>query len=129
MRLLYICTGNSFRSPVAEALTRKFHPEIEVESAGTDAVGRVAENAERMLEEDEARKYVKPSPDQVSQRAVDEADKVVCMMPEHREFIEKNFDVEEERLEVWNIQDPINPGVSPQAAYRKIKDKIRNLNE
>ncbi|UCH71344.1 MAG: low molecular weight protein arginine phosphatase, partial [Candidatus Bathyarchaeota archaeon] len=35
MKVLFVCTGNSFRSPVAEALLKKLRNDLEVESAGT----------------------------------------------------------------------------------------------
>lgn len=127
MRVLFICTGNSFRSPVAEALTRKHHPGLEVESAGTDATDHIAENAKQLLREENSLQYVKPSPDQVSQRAIDEADRVVVMMPEHREYLLDNFDVDPGSIEVWNIRDPVNPGVEPGEAFQEIEEKVGRL--
>ncbi|MFB6190917.1 MAG: hypothetical protein ABEJ64_00655 [Candidatus Nanohaloarchaea archaeon] len=129
MRVLYVCTGNSFRSPVAEALTRKYHPDMEVESAGTGATDHVAENARELLEEVDALQYVKPSPDQLSQRAVDEADVVVTMMPGHRDFLEENFDMEGKDVRTWRVSDPVNRGVSPREAFEKLEQLVRSLPE
>ncbi|MFB6208098.1 MAG: low molecular weight phosphatase family protein [Candidatus Nanohaloarchaea archaeon] len=126
MRILYICTGNSFRSPVAEALTRKFRPRLEVESAGTDAVEQIAENAEEMLERDNAERFVKPEPDQLSERAVAEADVVVCMTDRHYVYLQENFSVDSE-TRIWRIEDPVHPGVEPEEAYRGIKAKVKML--
>lgn len=127
--MLYVCTGNSFRSPVAEALTRKYHPDMEVESAGTGATDHIAEDARGLLEEVEALQYVKPSPDQLSQRAVDEADIIVTMMPGHRKFLEENFDTRGKDVRTWRVRDPINRGVSPEGAFGKIEQLVKSLPE
>lgn len=129
MRLLYVCSGNSFRSPAAEALSRKEQPGLEVESAGTEAIDYIADPTKDYLEEQDAIQFLKPSPDQISERAVEEADLVVCMMPRHRQYVQKNFDAELNDIDVWHVRDGIEPGVEPWSQLRKIHDKVRGLEE
>jgi protein-tyrosine-phosphatase len=127
MRILYICTGNSHRSPLAEALTRKYHPDFEVESAGTKAVGHISDVAHEEATREGAENFLKPEPDQLSERAVEEADRIACMMPRHEGYLERNFDVGDTEVEVWNVKDPINPGVEPEEAFSEIKEQVKNL--
>lgn len=126
MRILYICTGNAFRSPAAEALTRKYRPELEVESAGTDGASHIPDNVKELLEEEGALKYVKEEPEVVSQRAIDDADLIIVMMEEHRKHLLDNFDVDTE-IRVWDIEDPIKPDISPRRAFSQVKNKVKEL--
>ena len=127
MRVLFVCTGNSFRSPLAEALARKYVPEMEVESAGTHPAAGIAGNAKRFLEEDGARKFVKPGPERITQRAIEDADRIVAMKQEHRDFIIKHFDAHDSDIRVWDIDDPINPGVDDRKAFRAIRARVKEL--
>ena len=129
MRILYVCSGNSFRSPAAEALTRLHHPDLEVESAGTSAVGFISDPALNFLKDHGAVEFVKPEPDRISQRAVEEADRIVCMMPEHKDYILGNFDVDGSKIEVWNVKDGILPGVDPQDSMEKVLQKVKSIEE
>ncbi len=129
MRVLYVCTGNSFRSPVAEALTRKYHPDFDVESAGTNAADRVSPVGEKLLKLVDADQYLKPEPDQVTKRAVDDADLIVAMKPEHRDYLVENFDLERGEVEVWNVKDPVNPGVMAPVQLLKLRRKVRSMEE
>ncbi|PSO45654.1 MAG: hypothetical protein BRC22_00690 [Parcubacteria group bacterium QH_9_35_7] len=127
MRILYVCNGNSFRSPAAEGLTRKYHPDLEVESAGIRIATHIAENTKQFLKQRDAEKYLKSRPDQLTQRAIDEADIIIAMQKEQKEFIEDSFHLEDKEFKVWNIEDPITPKITPKEALNKIEKKVKNL--
>ncbi len=50
-RLLIVCTGNSCRSIMAEALIKKELPDIAVKSAGSKPAKSINPNAKKVLEE------------------------------------------------------------------------------
>lgn len=127
MRILFICTGNSFRSPLAEALLRKYKPELEVESAGTNRARKIAGNGRALLEKEDALNHVKTEPDQVSDRALEEADLIIVMEENHKEYLLEKFQTREEKIINWNIDDPINPEVDPKKTFEEIKEKVRGL--
>jgi len=50
MKVLFVCSGNAYRSPVAEALLQKFRPDIQADSAGTNPVlPRISAGARKFL--------------------------------------------------------------------------------
>ncbi|TXT67518.1 MAG: hypothetical protein BAJALOKI1v1_70009 [Promethearchaeota archaeon] len=127
MRVLYICTGNSFRSAVAEALTRLYHPSWEVESAGTHPASHIAHNGKELLERVDASQYVKLYPDKISQRAIDEADVVVVFKQEHADYIIDNLEISKDKVINWDIDDPIGPTIEPEEAFEEIKKKVKEF--
>ena len=51
-KVLILCTGNSCRSIIAEAVLNKYLDGVEAYSAGVKASGKVNTNAKKVLEED-----------------------------------------------------------------------------
>ena len=68
MKILFVCTGNSYRSPVAEALLEKIRGDLEVESAGTHPDGVIASNAKKFLEKENALKNLKGALEGIDQK-------------------------------------------------------------
>ena len=128
MKILFVCTGNSFRSPVAEALLKKLRGDIEVDSAGTHPASIVAPNAKRLLERENASKKLKKTPEGIVQRNVEEYDLIVAMKEEHRHYLVKEYPQLNEKILVWNIDDPyLLPAGSDKRILKEIEEKVREL--
>ena len=128
MRILFVCTGNSFRSPVAEALLKKLRGDIEVDSAGTYPASRIAPNARKLLERENASKNLKKTPEGIEQKNIGEYDLIVAMKEEHRDYLLKEYPQLNEKILVWDIDDPyFLPAVSDRRILKEIKEKVRGL--
>ena len=94
MKLLFVCTGNTCRSPLAEHIARKLLIErglsdVEVASAGTSAWEGAPASDGALLVGLERRMDLSSHRSQALTRAlVEEADVVLAMSPHHLERIE-----------------------------------------
>ena len=126
-KILFVCTGNSFRSPVAEALTKKYKPEIAAKSAGTHPATIIARNGKDLLQKENAVSFVKDHPEPLDQNKVENADKIIVMKSEHADYIRNNFELESCKIKNWDIDDPINPDVKDKNSFEQIKEKVQQL--
>jgi len=130
MEILFICTGNSYRSPVAEALLKKFRGDLEVKSAGTNPAGMIASNAKKFLEKENALKNLKGAPEGIDQKNLEKYDLIIAMKQNHKNEILRRYPQMRDRIQVWNIDDPINlPRGSDKEVFEEIKRKVLKLAE
>ncbi len=100
MRLLFICTGNRYRSQTAEIITRYLRPDIEVDSAGvseksadgTPTPKRVRKALGKLgyptgYKED----FQVLRSKKITQKLYDWADYVIYMQPSHAEYLASTF--------------------------------------
>ncbi len=127
MKILYICTGNCFRSPVAEALTKKYRPEFETKSAGVNPADHIAQGAQDLLRDRGALDLVKEEPDSISKETVDSAERIIVMESNHKEHLYEKFEVDGKEVECWNVADPVRPDVDPEKTFREIEEKIKAM--
>lgn len=117
INILFICSGNMSRSQIAAAYLEQLQPDVEVVSAGTQAiVGKplnddvVATAAEDGLDFSQA--YRK----QLTQPMVEEADRVIS-------FVDQNDLPDYARdAEFWPVPDPRGQGL---AVHRMVRDDIK----
>ena len=105
MNVLFVCTGNLCRSPMAEALLKKFasragRHDLHAQSAGTHAFAGSSSPVEAQQVAESVGLDLKSHQAQpLSEVLVGWADQIVVMSPDHSDFIEMNYPGGVEKLE------------------------------
>jgi len=128
MKVLFVCSGNAFRSPVAEALLKSLRPDWDVDSAGVNPVIPVAESAWSYLAAEGAQEFLKENPESLDGKDLDGYDLIVAMERRHREAVVARCPRCALKTVVWNIRDPYHmPEEFAEKVFSQIKKKVREL--
>lgn len=128
MKVLFVCSGNAFRSPVAEALLKKLKPGIEADSAGTNPAIPIAGSARSYLGREKAEQYLKRSPESLEEKDLSKYDLVVAMEPRHKEIVLSKCPECSNKIFVWNIADPyFLPQGYAESIFEHIKQRVKEL--
>lgn len=128
MKALFVCTGNAFRGPVAEALLKKLKPKTEVDSAGTNPSIMISEDAKRYLARENAEQYLKSVPEGLDSKQLDEYDLIIAMEPKHKDVVLSKCLECKYKIVVWNIDDPyFLPSGHAEKIFKQIRDKVAEL--
>ena len=131
-RVLYVCTGNTCRSPMAEWWLKTrlakdgFEDKVEVESCGIFAYKNMPATTEsgQVLKEDGidlSKHLARP----ITHDMAREADFIYAMTAEHQQFILRQFPYLSGKITVLDVQDPIGMDLSVyRACYADIKKKM-----
>jgi protein-tyrosine phosphatase len=128
LNVLFVCSGNAYRSPLAEALLKKFKPEIDVDSAGVHAVIPISEAAKKYLARENAEKYLKNAPEGLDSKKLGEYNLIVAMESIHKDAVLSKCPECADKIVVWNIDDPyFLPHEHAEKIFRQIRQKVREL--
>jgi len=106
-KVLFVCTGNAYRSPICEAILKKFRPDLEVDSAGTRIVSKITKEAREYLMSEDALQYLKKTPESIDSKQLEQYNIIIAMEKRHRDSVLKKCSECKNKIVVWDIPDKI----------------------
>ncbi len=124
--VLFVCLGNSCRSPMAEAIARRFAPDLwEVSSGGLTPLGYIAEPTIATLAKNNV------AAEGLVSKAIlhvhwQEVDLIINMSGYPKEQVFEDFD----KVEDWPVEDPFGADSETyQRIFEEIQTRIIDLAE
>jgi protein-tyrosine-phosphatase len=128
MRVLFVCSGNAHRSPLAEALLKKMRPDWVVDSAGVQVAIPIAEEIKEFLRRESAEQYLKSVPEGLGVKRLGDYDVIVAMEDRHRDYVLSLRLECEDKVVVWNVRDPyFMDKEDAWKVYEQIREKVTEL--
>jgi len=128
MRVLFVCSGNAHRSPLAEALLKKMRRDWVVDSAGMQVAIPIADEIKEFLKRENAEQFLKSGPESLGSKRLGDYDVIVAMEEEHRDYVLSLCPECESKIVVWNVRDPyFMDREDAWKVYEEIKEKVTEL--
>jgi ribose 5-phosphate isomerase B len=127
--ILFVCYGNTCRSPMAEGLAKKtLGKKVNVESAGlSPSFDSASKEAVVVMEKEYDIDISSHRPRDIKEVSLGKFDFVIALDLLIHTSLLKHFKVESERLILWEINDPFSMSVEE---FRKCAEKIsRSIRE
>jgi protein-tyrosine phosphatase len=106
-KVLFVCTGNAYRSPICEGLLKKLRPDLEVDSAGTKIVSKITKEAREYLMSQDALQYLKKAPESIDSKQLEQYNIIIAMEKRHSDSVLKKCPECKNKIVVWNVPDKI----------------------
>ena len=128
MEVLFVCSGNAHRSPLAEALLKKLRPDLGVDSAGIFTAIPISEEVKEYLAKEGAERYLKKFPESLDSKRLSRYDIIVAMEQRHRDAVLSRCQECDGKIVVWDIEDPyFMASEDAEKIYNQIKERVTEL--
>ena len=128
MKILFVCSGNAYRSPLAEALLKKLRPDLEIDSAGLNIIIPISRQVREYLAKQNSTQYLKKTPQSIDEKKLRDYDLIVAMEHIHTNAILSICPECETRIVEWNIEDPyFLESKDAKNIYAQIENKVEEL--
>ena len=130
MKVLFVCSGNAYRSPLAEALLKKLRSDLDVDSAGLHVVIPVSSEVKSFLKKLDAAQHLKRYSESLDEKNLRGYDLIVAMEQKHKAAVLRRCSECADKIVVWNIEDPYFEEREVEGRiYAEIQVKVKELAE
>lgn len=140
VKIHFVCRGNVYRSPLAEAyLKSKKFKNIEVSSSGINVLKRKGETyypwAKMIAKKHNFSTYLSNKAVQTTSTILKKQDKIIFMNTDVYQEAKQKYKFDKSKVEIWKIKDdnswgePIIPIFLRWRTFRKISRKVDRLAE